>query len=319
MVKIYRNTKEYEDVPKNSVMALGNFDGMHIGHQEVIRSCLNKANEYSVSSAVLTFEPHPCKILKNKGDFKTIYSFDQKVEQISNIGIENLVVISFDEAMLQCSAEEFIKRYLVDIFNVRSVITGYNFHFGNKKSGNNKTLSAWAKQCDFSFYEVNKIESDYCDVSSSNIRSALETGSIGIVNKLLGRNYNIKSRVAEGEKIAQKIGTATANILLNAEIQYPLFGVYCVKVSLEGYEQSFCGIANLGVKPTFDEDLTVPLLEVHIFDFEEDIYGLEMNVEFLHFIRPERKFKDAKLLKNQIDQDLRNARYVFKNISNIGF
>ena len=111
MVKIYRNTEEYKDVPKNSVMALGNFDGMHIGHQEVIKACLNKAAEYSTSSAVLTFDPHPCKVLNNRENFKNICGFDQKVEQISNIGVENLIVISFDEDMLQCSAEEFIKKY----------------------------------------------------------------------------------------------------------------------------------------------------------------------------------------------------------------
>ena len=312
-MRVYYNTTHYKDFPKNCVMALGNFDGMHIGHQKVIRYCLKKAKELNKTAAILTFDPHPNQILRKKNSFKLICDFKQKIELIQNIGIKHVVVLSFNKVLSSLTPEEFIKQYLVQLFNVNTIVTGYNFSFGKQKKGNNLILEKFSKQYGFSFDAIGKTQYNDYVLSSSNIKTLLQQGSIGIVNKLLGRIYSVKGTVSIGKKIAKQIGTATANIILKNHIQYPLFGVYLVQIMI--HNKKFYGIANIGVKPTFNKNNSCPLLEVHVLDFNQDIYNLEVEVEFLHFIRPERKFPNVMLLKEQIVQDIYNVRYILKNFS----
>ncbi len=293
-----------------AAIALGNFDGVHVGHQEILRACVRYAKEHGVKSAAMIFDPHPSAFFKG-GDFKPLMTLEQKIARLKSLGIDFVIINKFDSEFSKISAESFIEDILVKRLGVKYLTTGYNFHFGHKRLGDVNLLSKEAKKFNFHYQKIDQVTLDYMNVSSSKIRELFSQGRISTASAMLGANVTITGKVIAGQKMAGKIlGVPTANIALNTEVCLPLFGVYVVRVHVDS--SSYYGIANIGIKPTFNT--TTPLLEVNIFDFDKDIYDKTLDVELLVFMRPERKFSSIDDLKWHINFDIRSAKYAVKNL-----
>lgn len=311
-----------------AAIALGNFDGVHVGHQEILRACIRYAKEHGLKSAAMLFDPHPSAFFKS-GDFKPLMTLEQKIAKLKTLGIDFVIINKFDKEFSTISAESFIEDILVKKLEVNYLTTGYNFHFGHKRLGDVNLLSNEAKRLGFHYQKIDQVTLDYMSVSSSKIRELLSQGRISTASAMLGKNILISGKVIEGQKMAGKaLGVPTANIALNTDICLPLFGVYVVRASvspeksgIQSFESldshlrgndTYYGIANIGIKPTFNT--STPLLEVNIFDFDKDIYDKRLDVELLVFMRPERKFSSIDDLKWHINFDIRSAKYAVKNL-----
>ena len=302
------NIKSF-DIPKNLILAIGNFEGIHLGHQKVINSCIEIAQDNGFIPAILTFDPHPNSVVDSKNNKKPIYSHTQKLEILKTFSISHLFILDFDINLMKLNPDDFIHDILVERFKVKAVVTGQNFYFGYKKLGNATILSNVAKKYSFSYYAIEKYTENGIEVSSSKIRELLSLGMLETSNNLLGRRYAIEGKIIYGEKLAETLGFKTANILLNEKCSYPMKGVYLVRITLSDEKRKLYGVANIGVRPTTSNESKL-LLEVHIFNFNKDIYGKNAKVEFLHLIRPERNFKNIECLKTQIQKDVKDAQYV---------
>lgn len=291
----------------NTSVALGNFDGVHLGHQKVITSAIKKANQLKVPSAVLTFEPHPVSVLRKDVPHFRLSNTCDKILLLKEIGVDFLFVINFNLEFAKIPAIDFIHKILIDNLQVSHVATGYDFIFGYKKGGNSALLEQEAYNNDFSYKALKPVGDGQHIYSSTLVRNNLKNAKLDDVKEILGRNHFISGTVIKGAKLGRTIGFATANIDLKDLIR-PKFGVYLVKVSIEGYKQKFDAIANIGNKPTVEGKKE--LLEVHIFDFNDDIYGKNINVELLKFIRDEKRFKNIDNLKRQIIMDIQQVKEV---------
>ena len=297
------------DIPKDLILAVGNFDGVHLGHQKVINSCINIGKHSGFIPAVLTFDPHPNSIVNSKNGKRLIYNNNQKLEILKTFPIYYLFIINFNENLMRLSCDEFVEEILIKKFGVKAVVTGHNFHFGYKKLGDVNVLNDASKEHGFSYYSIEECKQNGIEISSSKIRELLSRGMIETTNELLGRKYAICGNVIYGKKLAETLGFKTANILLDEQYIYPLKGVYLVQVIILGEEQKFYGVANIGIRPTVTDKKRLSL-EIHIFDFEKDIYKRDIEVEFLHFIRPERNLGSIENLKMQVKKDIKDARYL---------
>ena len=293
-------------IPKtyfNSVIAIGNFDGVHIGHQEVIKKAVKVSNKNKVG--VLTFEPHPKCFFRKEFFFFRLSPFRIKYLLLKEMGIDFILNIKFNTHLVNLNPRDFIENILVKKLKVSHVVTGFDFVFGNQQSGNVKTMNAYSKETgNFLFTKVPELRVNETELSSSQIRQYLRNGKLIEANRMLSRNWQIISRVISGNKQAREIGFKTANMKINdyCNLQY---GVYYVNVEIlnSKFQKTFKGIANYGVKPTFDKN--EPLLEVHLFDFDENIYGKKLKVDFIKQIRKEKKFPSIEKLKDQIIKDIK--------------
>lgn len=306
-MRILRHLHDCPDDARHSVVALGNFDGVHAGHREVIRRACALAKEYGTQAAVMTFEPHPVHVLGKKDTYFRIDTFHEKAEKLAALGIDILFAQPFNETFSKVPAEEFIERILVRNLAVRHVITGENFIFGYKRSGNTALLAESASHYGFEVTAVSPvgIGEDIC--SSTKVREALSQGDIKKTTALLEQPYYISGRVQRGESRGKKLGFPTANISLKHRLR-PAFGVYAVYVSVEGDTRKYTGVANIGRKPTFGQ--FQELLEVHVFDANLALYGKRIRVYFIDYIRPERKFDQVESLIEQITKDTQMAKEI---------
>ena len=302
------NLKKHFEI-KNLCLCIGNFDGIHKGHQFVIKKIIKHSRDFKMKSAILTFNPHP-KIFfkKNNGAFNILTS-DYKKLFLSSLGIQNYIEYSFNKELSNLGAIEFIDKVLVKQLNVKKIIVGNDFRFGNNRSGDTKLLKKLSSKYSYKLISISHIKNKNTDLkySSSSIRENIDKGNFEKVSEALGRNWQIKGKVIKGKQKARLINFPTANIRPGKQI-YPKKGVYCVNILFNG--QKFKGIANFGERPTVHG--TNLLLEVHIFKFNRDIYGKELTVEFLTFIRPEKKYKDFKTLTSQIQKDVNKAKKYHK-------
>ena len=300
----------------NSTIAIGNFDGVHIGHQAVIEKAKQISIQKKSKLGVLTFEPHPKCYFRNETQFFRLTPFREKLKIFINMGVDFLINIKFDETFLKCTAIDFIKKKLVEELKVGSVVTGFDFVFGNNRVGNIKYLSDYVKKTNkFEFFVVEEVKKNMkYEISSSTIRNLLRSGDLNSANSILTREWIVSERVIEGDKKARELGFRTANLEVSKYCDI-LKGVYMVKVNIPKRfgEKVYYGIANYGIKPTFNK--SVPLLEVHIFNFDADIYQERIIVKFLKFIRPEKKFESIVKLKDQIIKDINQVKNerLFKN------
>lgn len=290
-----------------SVMALGNFDGMHRGHQAVIAHARALAHEAGRPLAVMTFEPHPRRFFQPDLPVLRLVPFSDKARLLREAGVEHLYVARFNRAFSELSADDFIRDVLLDGLKVGQVVTGHNFGFGYKRSGDVAYLRAQAEELGFGYSEVEAVTRGGDDraYSSTAIRSALEQGDVGMAAELLGRPYAMRGHVIHGDRRGRTIGFPTANIR-PAPLFLPRHGVYAVRLRVDGAE--YPAVANLGLRPTVDGHRR--LLEVHALDAGGDFYGKEAQVQFVKFIRPERKFSGIDALKEQIAQDAMAARAI---------
>lgn len=296
----------------NLILAIGNFDGVHLGHQKIIKQCIDLAKKHDLTPAILTFNPHPSQLTNPIKKKKLIYPNIQKIRIIKNLNITYLFILEFNHQIMNMSPDKFVEDILIKLFKVKGIITGYNFFFGKNRLGNINFLESSSKEYGFMYDVVDKFNKDSIEVSSSKIRDLLSKGMIETANKILGQNYSIEGDVIYGKKLARTLGFKTANIKLEQNYSYPLNGVYMVKITIKNKQfSSYFGVANIGIKPTVSNEKSITL-EIHIFEFDKDIYEKNIRVEFISFLRPERNLKDLEKLKNQIRKDISDAKYIIK-------
>lgn len=296
-----------ETVP-NCVAAIGFFDGIHKGHQQVISRAVKKAKQLRMESAVITFHPHPSVILKNsKKSAKYITPLFEKKRLLKDLQVDRMYVIEFNKQLSLLTPEQFIQTYIKQL-NVKHLIAGFDFTYGHKGAGNMENLQQFAKD-DFTYETIEKVAIENEKVSSTKIRQLLSDGNVEQINHLLGRELSVVGTVITGDKRGRTIGFPTANLKVNKDYLLPKTGVYAVEVCYKG--DKFLGMANLGVVPTFKTDMTNISLEVHILDFDEKIYGEEIVIKWHQFIREEQKFSGVDALINQLQNDEQNVRQYF--------
>ncbi|MCP3777458.1 bifunctional riboflavin kinase/FAD synthetase [Paenibacillus sp. MZ03-122A] len=286
------------------VTAIGQFDGLHLGHASVIRKAVTLAREQQVPVSVMTFHPHPKEVMK-KGDYEGYLTpLPDKQAILADMGVDVLYILSFNEEFSKVSPEAFMSDVLLPL-HIRTAVVGFDFRFGHRGAGHEDTLRKLGGEL-MSVHTVPPFELDGDKVSSSGIRRALQTGDLAHASRWLGRPYRIQGTVMDGEKRGRTIGFPTANLKLDDTYVIPIKGVYAVR-ALVG-DRWINGVMNVGVKPTFHEGVLNPSFEVHLFDFNQQIYGESVLVELHHYIRPERKFSSVDELINQIGNDAQTAK-----------
>ena len=293
----------------NPIITLGNFDGIHLGHQKIFKKVIEEARQVHGESVVITFEPHPLKVLYPEHCPPLLTPFRKKMMLIEKTGIEKVLCIKFTKAFAEISPVEFVKNILVDKVKTKKIIVGYNYRFGKGKSGDVEILK---NHCQRFGVEVEVMEAliiDHTIVSSSMIRELIKEGDVEKASTLLGRDYPVIGRVIEGSKRGHTLGFPTANLEISEEL-YPKPGVYAVAV--EWKHQLFNGLANVGFNPTFNAK--VFSLEVYILNFHREIYGDEIQVKFVKRIRDEVRFDSPSQLIDQIQKDIKWVKEkVFRN------
>lgn len=308
-MRIIRDIDHCPDDARHSIMALGNFDGVHRGHQAILKHCVDMAQADGLSPAVMTFEPHPRAYFSQNKSPVSIYTLRQKLTCLERAGIELVFLLRFNARLAGMPASEFIEAILHRSLGVSHVMTGYNFAFGKGRSGNTQFLAQEAARLGFGFTALPAVTESDTVISTSAIRAALAAGDMRQASHMLGHAYHMEGRVVEGERRGRAIGFPTANIRVS-HLYTPRYGVYAVRAHLGNL--TFHGVANLGIKPTFAH--AEPLLEVHLFDCSSMLYGKRLRVELLHFIRPEQAFTDIEALKIQIAQDARQAKTLLETL-----
>jgi riboflavin kinase/FMN adenylyltransferase len=297
----------YECPP--TAIALGYFDGIHKGHQQVMNTALSIARESNMLSAVMTFHPHPNVVLgRFKGPIRSITPMEQKQEIIERMGFDRLYLVSFTKELATLQPEEFIDQFLVAL-NVKHVVAGFDYTYGHMGKGTMETMPAYAKNR-FEQTTVHKVALDGTKISSTLIRNYILDGRVNELRQYLGRFYEVKGTVVDGDKRGRQIGFPTANIEINGDYLLPPVGVYAVKVKVKStWLEAVC---NVGYKPTFKDDAQAePTIEAHIFNFDQDIYGEVVNVEWHKRLRSERKFNSVDELIAQINNDKEEAAEYF--------
>jgi riboflavin kinase/FMN adenylyltransferase len=292
----------------NPVLTLGNFDGVHLGHQEILRRVVEVARQRAGDAIVLTFYPHPIAVLAPERAPRLLTDRRTRIERIAASGVDAIVMERFTREFSLVGAEEFVRRYLVDELGVRAVVVGHRVSFGRGRQGDADTLRRLGAECGFDVEVVGPIEVDGVSVSSSAVRDAIVAGELSRAAKLLGRPPGVAGRVVSGMKRGKSLGFPTANLRVGHAV-LPPDGVYAVRARISAAAgQQRCGVANLGFNPTFGD--TQRGLEVHLFDFDGDLYGRRLEVDFVHRLRGEVRFPNAHALAEQIARDVAEARHV---------
>jgi len=293
----------------STVAAFGFFDGIHLGHQAVIKRAVDLAKSENKESAVFTFHPHPSVVLnRSTEDVKYITTNQEKKTFIESLGVDRLYILTFNEELSQLSPQKFIEHFIVNL-HITHVVAGFDFSFGYKGAGNMENINTFGFD-QFTTTIVDKLNLHEEKISSTKIRTALQVGNVQMVNELLGRVYTVSGQVVTGDKRGRLLGFPTANVQVSQEKLLPKEGVYAVTLKHEN--TIYNGMANLGVKPTFVQDEYEPTLEIFIFDFDQDIYGDNVTVHFYEYIRKEETFNGVDELVAQLKLDERNIRTYFQ-------
>jgi riboflavin kinase/FMN adenylyltransferase len=303
-------------ISRPTAIALGNFDGVHIGHHRVIAPILpNQLGDrhlLHLTSTVVSFSPHPQEFFSKKPK-ELLAPFAEKTALLEALGVEQLVLLPFDAQLSQLTAAEFIQQILIDSMQVQLISVGFDFRFGRQRQGSIMDLhQVWGDRLTVIPEQTLNVNCEPVRISSSNIRQALAQGNIDLVSCLLGRPYELIGIVEQGKQLGRTIGFPTANLALPANKCLPCQGVYAVRVNILGElgadhgEQH--GVMNIGMRPTVDATGDRPTIEVHLFDYQGDLYGQQLSVKIIQFIRAEQKFKDLTALKVQIEQDCQTAK-----------
>ena len=301
-MKIYKNPN-LDQKHCNGVIAIGNFDGLHLGHQKVISEAKRKAETNKIPFGVMTFEPLPVMFFNKKIKNHRINSLKQKKQQLKKFKLDFLIIIRFNKKFSSQSAEEFIKRIIFKKTKCKFLYVSKNFKFGFKRQGDIKTLQKFEKKYDFKNIVTKPFKKNNKIISSTFIRKKIRLGKIVEINELLNRDWTVIGKVIRGQRRGHKIGFPTCNLKLNDYV-VPKLGVYAVKVKTNNFIKN--GIANIGYRPTFNGQNL--LLETNVFGINKNLYNKEINISFKKFIRPEKKFRDLKHLRKQIKLDIKQAK-----------
>ncbi|MDF2963683.1 MAG: riboflavin biosynthesis protein RibC [Paenibacillus sp.] len=302
---------EYPITPQNNlsaavpqVLAIGDFDGVHLGHQEVIKRAIHTADNLHIPASIMTFHPHPREVLGQCKYVQLLTPVEQKKRFMAALGVDNTYIVSFNQKLMMVSPAEFVENMLVPM-KVNTVIVGFDFTFGHHGAGTPDTLCELA-QGRFAVEVIRPFHQNGSKVSSTFIRENLLSGSLELANALLGRPYSVNGIVVSGDGRGRTIGFPTANIDLSEPFLIPALGVYAVRVTVDGH--IYDGVMNVGKKPTFTDNLEKPTLEAHLFAFSQNIYGKPVSVDFIRYLRPERKFSGVEELVAQIHRDAEEAK-----------
>jgi riboflavin kinase/FMN adenylyltransferase len=309
----YNSISEFPN--KKTVVTIGTFDWVNIGHKKIISKVISNAEELNCESAVLTFFPHPRVVLQNGESLKLLNTVEEKKILLEKIGLSNLVIHPFDKEFSQLSAEDFVKIILVDQLHVQKIIIGYDHRFGKNRSADIKDLSLFGIKYGFAVEQISAQEIDEIAISSTKIRTSLEEGAITLANEYLGYNYFFSGTVVKGNQLGRTLGFPTANIQIDENYKLiPKNGVYFVKSKIN--EKLVFGMMNIGTRPTVDGKNQS--IEVHFFEFELDLYDMKITIELVTFIREEQKFESLEALKNQLFKDKQICKnYINNNKFNI--
>jgi riboflavin kinase/FMN adenylyltransferase len=297
------------DLPRGCVATIGNFDGMHIGHQEIMRGVVERARELGRPSTVITFHPHPLSIVAPDRVPKQILTLSQKEELLRDMGVDALLIVPFTHEFSRWTADRFIEEFLVAALNVAEVRIGQDFAFGAGREGNLAKLTEAGKRFGFDVMGLGDVKIRGMRVSSSIVRDAIAKGAMHAVNLALGRSYFIDGRVATGRRLGRKIGFPTVNVDPANEL-FPGGGVYVTTSRFESFSRSFESVTNIGVRPTLYENYAITI-ESNIFDFDSNVYGDTVRLYFHQLLRREQQFRSALELTNQIRQDITRSREYF--------
>lgn len=295
---------------KNSVVTIGNFDGVHCGHRVLIEKAKEKANQFGGPLIVMTFEPHPLKILAPQKNIKRIFPLIDQETQMKKLGVDNLIIEPFNKILADMSPENFMQEKVKKVFSPKLLVVGYDFSFGKDRKGTPEFLLEKSRDLGFAVEVVPPFKIHNVVVSSTEIRKRIEAGQIDEANEFLGRNFYLEGVIVKGKGRGKGIGVPTANLDYESEI-FPKLGVY-VTLSFFG-EKKYFSVTNIGHNPTFNDDiLAKPFVETFVFDFSTDLYGEKFRLEFLEFLRPEMKFGGVNDLKTQIQRDITLTKEWFK-------
>ncbi|PKW54439.1 bifunctional riboflavin kinase/FAD synthetase [Staphylococcus pseudintermedius] len=308
VIEITHPIQAEQYIQEDVAMALGFFDGLHRGHQALFDELDRVAKEKDLKKAVMTFDPHPSVVLNPKQKRTTyITPLDDKIELLGEQNIDYCLVVNFSSRFAEVTPDEFVQDYLVKN-HARVIIAGFDFTFGKYGKGNMAMLQEYKAQ--FESITIGKQDLNREKISTTAIREALKTGHLAKANEQLGYRYRMKGTVVQGEKRGRTIGFPTANIEPSDDYVWPTLGVYAVSMTIGSSDQIYRGVANIGVKPTFHDDLPQAVIEVNIFDFTENIYGERVTIYWHHYIRPELKFDGIDPLVAQMNDDKARAKHL---------
>ncbi|RTE64351.1 bifunctional riboflavin kinase/FAD synthetase [Amphritea opalescens] len=305
-MELIRGLHNLRDKHKGCVATIGNFDGVHLGHQQVLAQVLRKGKELGLPAVVIIFEPQPREFFAGNQAPPRLTRFDEKVRLLKAQGVDRVLCLTFNERLRTMSADQFVDELLLKGLAVRHFVVGDDFRFGCDRSGDYNMLRQSGERYGFSVVNTETFDVDGERVSSTRVRHALQHNDLTLACALLGRPYSVTGRVMHGQELGRTIGVPTANVRMH-RFHSPLNGVYAVTVT--GKNLSAQGVANIGMRPTVNGKQ--PVLEAHLFDWSGDLYGQLLTVEFKTFIRPEQKFSGLDALKQQIDNDIQQVRNYF--------
>jgi riboflavin kinase / FMN adenylyltransferase len=304
-VKILSSILELSHLPGPLFLAIGVFDGVHRGHQAVISTSTRHAHSADGTPVVVTFDPHPARILRPEEAPHLLTATQHKIALIRALGVGHLLVVKFDKNFAATSPENFVEQLVQNSMPLREICVGHEWSFGKNRAGNLDLLQRLGARFDFNVVGIPPVKVNGTVVSSTAIRQAVEAGEFAKAASMLGREYTILGTVSGGEKLGKKIGFPTANLSAHSE-QFPPDGVYFAEAWLDGV--LLHGVVNLGFRPTVSSGQPERILEIHLLDFDQDIYGKDLEIRFVRYLRPEKKFESVDALVRQIEVDVRQAR-----------
>ncbi|OLA97191.1 MAG: riboflavin biosynthesis protein RibF [Verrucomicrobia bacterium 13_2_20CM_55_10] len=304
-METFRSISELSKLRGPLFLAIGVFDGVHLGHQAVISTSAQHARAANGTAVVVTFDPHPEKVLRPKTAPHLLTATPHKIALIRDLGMAHLLIITFDKQFAATEPEEFVHELVEHSKSLREICVGHEWSFGKNRRGNLKLLNQFGARFDFGVVGIPPVTVNGELVSSTTIRKAVETGDLAKAAQMLGREYTVLGTVVSGDNRGKKIGFPTANLSAHNE-QFPPNGVYFAEAKLEGV--IYPGVVNLGYRPTVDTRKSERILEIHLFDFDHDIYGKDLEVRFIRYLRPETKFESVEALVRQIGLDVKQAR-----------
>jgi riboflavin kinase/FMN adenylyltransferase len=311
-LNIFHSINEFHS-DKKTIVTIGTFDGVHLGHAAILKKLTQNTQNETFESTVLTFFPHPRMVLQGKSDLKLLNTINEKIELLEKIGIDNLIIHPFDEKFAELNAEAFVSTILVDHLRVQKIIIGYDHRFGKNRTANIDDLISFGAQYGFEVEQISAQEIDEISISSTKIRTALEEGDIQLANEYLGYSYFLSGTVVKGKQLGRTIGFPTANISLEEDYKLvPKNGVYIVQAEIDC--KTIYGMMNIGFNPTVQGKQKT--IEVHLFDFDTDIYNRKIQVGILQRIRSEKKFESIELLTKQLEEDRNFSRNYLQNLEN---
>ncbi len=308
-MKIFNSIFDFNPSQKTYV-TIGTFDGVHLGHQKVIKKLVEDAKKDNSNSVLLTFFPHPRMVLQKDSSIKLINTIEEKTKLLQKIGLDYLIIHPFSKKFAELSALDFVKNILVEKLNISKLIIGYDHHFGKNREGNINQLTEYSHQFNFKVEEIQAKNIDEINISSTKIREALQNGDIKTANNYLGYNFLFSGKVVKGNQLGRTIGFPTANIKIEEDYKLiPKTGVYLVKSIID--DETIFGMMNIGNRPTINGKHQT--IETHFFNFNKDIYNQNIKIEILQFLREEKKFNSINELTHQLKIDEQTSKNIIRN------